>query len=1204
MNKAAIKNFAIEARKKLIASVKDKAGRIGITKDSITEPISRGEGYAIFPTHIGIEAKLTRKEVKQRENLVNRIKSKENGYELVMEEVAYTWFNRLIAIRFMEVNDYLPSRVRVLSSETAGKFEPDIVTQAPEVELEFTQAEIEEILTLKEKNALDQLFRMLFIKQCNELGKILPELFENTSKENNDYTEILLDISYTNEDGVLRDLLKIDEADFLEAVEIIGWMYQYYNTEPKDETFALLKTNVKITKERIPAATQLFTPDWIVRYMVENSLGRLWLEGHSDCDSKDNWKYYLDEAEQEEDVKAELVKLREERKNLHPEDIKVIDPCMGSGHILVYTFGVLMDIYKSCGYTERDAAKLILQHNLYGLDIDDRAYQLAYFAVMMKARAYSRRILNEGIRPHLCPIQESNGIPKQEVMDIFARLAEGPLWSDKLRDDVEYLIDVFRDAKEYGSILEIKSVDFEAIEEAIEATRENKTILNVFEAPYKDMILQRLPVLVEQGKLLNQKYDVVVTNPPYMGAGGMGSKLSEYVKKYFANSKSDLFAVFIEKGLDMTNNLGYNCMVTMQTWMFLSSFEKMREKLLKTKTIYNLMHMDNMVMGIAFGTAVTVFQNRITEGYKGTYNYIKLSDIGDENKPREFPVKQNRFAQISTENFKKIPGMPIAYWISKTVHDTFKEKRVGDYLTTREGMATADNNRFLRLWREVGFQTIGFNISNTQESITSGAKWFPYNKGGEFRRWYGNNDYIVNWYNDGYEVRNNIDPSSGRIRSHNYNGEFAFKSGITWTSLSISSISLRFSPEGFLFDSKGAMGFCDDSKMLYYILALLNSCVGSLYLKIFSPTVDFKVGDLIQVPLITDKLEKIKDIVNHNILISKSDWDKYETSWHFKRHPFLKYSSSESPSIRLADVFSIWEKETHEAFTQLKFNEEELNKDFIEIYGFQDELTPEVSEKEVSISKADLQRDIRSFISYAVGCIFGRYSLEVEGLAYAGGAWDETKYTSFIPDTDNVLPITDDEYFTDDIVSRFVEFVKVVYGQETLEENLDFIAEALGNKGNTSREVIRNYFIKDFYADHVRVYQKRPIYWLFDSGKENGFKALIYMHRYDQDTVGRVRADYLHKAQAYIENAISHCDVVMESNAPSSEKAKAVKQKEKLVKQLAETRLYDQAIAHIAHQRIAIDLDDGVVVNYAKFQGIEVANEGKKAVKIDLLAKI
>ncbi|MEL7632901.1 BREX-1 system adenine-specific DNA-methyltransferase PglX [Sporomusa sphaeroides] len=1190
MNKAAIKNFAIEARKKLIASVKDKAGRIGITKNSITDPISKGEGYAIFPTHIGIETKLMGKEVKQRENLVNRVKSKENGYDLVMEEVAYTWFNRLIAIRFMEVNDYLPARVRVLSSETAGKFEPDIVTQAPDIDLELSQAEIEEVLTLKEKNAMDELFRRLFIKQCNELGKILPELFENTSKENSDYTEILLDISYTNEDGVFRDLLKIDEADFLEAVEIIGWLYQYYNTEPKDETFALLKKNVKITKERIPAATQLFTPDWIVRYMVENSLGRLWLEGHPDSNIKDNWKYYLDEAEQEADVKAELDKFREERKNLRPEDIRVIDPCMGSGHILVYAFDVLMDIYKACGYTEQDAAKLILQYNLYGLDIDDRAYQLAYFAVMMKARAYSRRILNEGICPHIGAIQESNGIPKQEVMDIFARLVEGPLWSDKLRDDVEYLIDVFRDAKEYGSILEIKPIDFAAIEEAVEAVRENKAVLNIFEAPYKEIILHRMPMLVEQSKILVQKYDVIITNPPYMGSGGMGPLLSEYVRKKYPDTKSDISTVFMEKTLDMCKHSGSVSMINIPVWMFIGSYEKLRKNIICSRLLINMLHFGRGVFGADFGTTAFVISRYYIKNYQATYRklYTRQGSVDSiENKEKYFFEGVGRFL-AKQKDFSKIPGMPISYWVSDKVLGLFKYPLIRTRFSAKEGVGTRNDEAFLRLFWEVEIQ-----------KISKESRWVLTDKAGMYRKWYLGPSFVMDWENDGQRIKNYRNPD-GTLRSRPQNLQYLFRKGISWGKVGSGITSFRFRSEGYAFNDAAPTLFGDDEMPL---LAALNSKLFSRLLNIRGETINVTCGVIEELPLLGYDLcrELIIGSVSECIKISKNDWDNYETSYEFKRHPLMIYGND---TKSIANAFDAWSIFNNCQFAQMKSNEEEINRVFINEYGFKDELKPDVDDREVSLQRAEKARDIKSFISYAVGCIFGRYNLDIEGLAYAGGEWDDSKYITFLPDTDNILPITDEEYFTDDIVIRFAEFVKVVYGQENLEENLDCIAQALGNKGTTSREIIRNYFLKDFYADHVKVYQKRPIYWLFDSGKENGFKALIYMHRYNQDTVGRVRADYLHKAQAFIENAIANSEVVMESNAPAGEKAKAVKQKEKLVKQLAETRLYDQAIAHIAHQRITIDLDDGVVVNYAKFQGVEVANEGKKAVKIDLLAKI
>lgn len=1238
MNKAAIKNFAVEARKKLIASVKDKAGRIGITNENITEAISKGEGYAVFPTHIGSETTLVGKELKQRENLVNRIKEK--GYESVMEEVAYTWFNRIIAVRFMEINDYLPSRIRVLSSETKGKFEPDIVTQAPKIDLELTQQEIEEIISLKEKNEMDKLFRMLFIKQCNELGEILPELFENTSKYNKDYTEILLDISYTNEDGVIRDLLKIDEADFLDAVEIIGWMYQYYNTEPKDETFALLKKNIKITKERIPAATQLFTPDWIVRYMVENSLGRLWLEGHTNDTLKTNWKYYLEEAEQEPNVVEQLVKIRAEYKNINPEDIKVIDPCMGSGHILVYAFEVLMQIYESCGYTQRDAASLIIEKNLYGLDIDDRAYQLAYFAVMMKGRKYDRRFLTKGITPNLCPIEESNSL-------ISFEQDAGQLKIDDLhKETANYLVTTFRDAKEYGSILNIEQRDYDGLLKYIEELLQNG-VEDLFMSQWLNSIATVMPALIKQAKIIAQKYDVVVTNPPYMGNRGMSNKLSDYVRKEYPESKSDLFSVFTVKSRLMSKKNGYYALITQPSLLFLSSFELLRNSIAKEQAIVTVLHMGRGIFGIDFGSASFVIQNTVVSSYRGqyfrlherTFQYIDAEDIKNlylnaknnheykfnfstyvANEDSSFiqeedeEVSSNKELQLyfvaNQLDFSKIPGCPFAYWASSKIIDTFNEKKLSDVANPRQGMATGENNRFLRFWYEVEYIKCGFGFASRDEARESNLKWFPYNKGGDFRKWYGNNEYLVNWEYDGMEICNFKD-SNGKLRSRPQNTQFYFKPSLTWSFVSSTSFGVRFSPQGALFDIGGSSVFPKEQE-LTYILGFLGSKLSFEYMKIQNPTMNFQVGNVANLPIIFNNSykNKIDNLVSNNILISKTDWDSFETSWDFKTHPLVSHrffdinTNGPSKMAGIKYAYKNWEIQARHRFEQLKAKEEELNRIFIEIYGLQDELTPEVEDKDITIRKADLQRDIRSFISYAVGCMFGRYSLDVEGLAYAGGEWDDSKYKTFIPDKDNVIPITDEEYFDDDIVARFVKFVKVVYGEDTLEENLDFIANALGNKGSTSREVIRNYFLKDFYKDHVKTYQKRPIYWLFDSGKENGFKALIYLHRYNEDTVGRVRADYLHKTQAAIENAIAHCDVVLESNASASDKAKAVKQKEKLVKQLAETRIYDQAIAHIAHQRISLDLDDGVVANYAKFQGVVVSSEGKKSVKVDLLGKI
>lgn len=758
MNKNAIKKFAIEARKKLIDSVTDKAGMLGITEKSCSEPITKGPDFEVYQTIAGTEVTLNKRQCEQRRRLVSQIESR--GFEAVVEEVAYTWFNRICAIRFMEVNDYLPNRVRVLSSEKEGKMEPDLVTQAPDVDLDLTAQEKEEIINWKMSGTsedTDKMFGKLFLKQCHQLHDVLPGLFEADS----DYMELLFGISYTNKDDVIYMLVNpetgIPEADFNVStlddegnptgqVEIIGWLYQYYNTELKDDTFAKLKKNVKITKERIPAATQLFTPDWIVRYMVENSVGRIWIEHLRAVDPSTDekataerfgWKYYLPEADQEEAVNVKLAEIRSTYKDLKPTDITCIDPCMGSGHILIAMFDVLMDIYESAGYDKREAAFEIVEHNIHGLDIDQRAYQLAYFAVMMKGRGYNRRFLRgrDGKpEPKVYAIVESNEINRNHLQFFGAHLSE--MERNLAVTQIEGLLDTFIDAREYGSILNVDVCDWDVLERFVE---DLGTVGQIsFESVGSEETQESLRKLVRVAKNLGQKYDAVVTNPPYMGASGMGAELSKYVKGNYPNSKSDLFSVFIEKWNTMVNKNGFNCMVTMQSWMFLSSFEKMRVNILNTRNITNLLHMENMVMGIAFGTAVTVFRNGHVQGYKGTYNQIKLCDIVN-NKPKYFPVLDNRFSQVATDNFSKIPGSPVAYWVSEEIIKDFEAgERLGNISKPRQGMATTNNNRFLRLWYEVRINNIGFNLTSIEDTVRD-EKWYPYNKGGEFRKWYGNN---------------------------------------------------------------------------------------------------------------------------------------------------------------------------------------------------------------------------------------------------------------------------------------------------------------------------------------------------------------------------------------------------------------------------------------------------------------------------------
>ncbi len=1122
------------------------------------------------------------------------------------------------------MNDYLPNRVRVLSSEKEGKMEPDLVTQAPDVDLDLTAQEKEEIINWKLSGTsedTDKMFGKLFLKQCHQLHDILPGLFEADS----DYMELLFGISYTNKDDVIYMLVNpetgIPEADFNVSimdekgnptgqVEIIGWLYQYYNTELNNQVYDGNMSKIRITKELLPAATTIYTPDWAIRYMVENSVGRIWIEHLRAVDpgtdekataERFGWKYYLPEVEQEESGNVKLAEIRTTYKELKPTDITCIDPCMGSGHILIAMFDVLMDIYESAGYDKREAAFEILEHNIHGLDIDQRAYQLAYFAVMMKGRGYNRRFLRgrDGKpEPKVYAIVESNEINRKHLQFFGTHLSV--MERNLAVMQIEGLLDTFKDAREYGSILNVDACDWELQERFVEDLGTAGQIS--FESVGSEETQERLRKLVRVAKNLGQKYNAIVTNPPYLGNSRFSPILDKYVKDNYSDVKTDLSMVMFKHALkDLCNTYGYVSFITTTSWMFLSSFEKLRSYVLNEYDFISL---------VDFGTEL--FEGKV--GHNPIVAWVnRKSNIGHamtgvrlveycysrrDEKEKEYFNKKN-YHYPKQIYFSKIPGSPVAYWVSQHAFDVCNDAPdFESFATTRAGMITGNNNIFIRLWYEVDFKKMGIRLSSRDDAIKSQKKWFPYNKGGDYRKWYGNNDYVVNWENDGVFMRNYKD-SSGKIPAHAFNLEYIFKENVTWSSLSSYKFAARYTDFGFLYDASGSFADVKNERILY-TLAFLCSEVTQYFLKIMNPTLNFQKGNVSALPFILDAkyMERINDYTEENISISRRDWDSYETSWDFKCHPLYRKVST------ISEAFEQWQNGSNDCFNQLKSNEEELNCIFIDIYGLQDELIPEVEDKDVTVRKADLARDIRSFISYAVGCMFGRYSLDEDGLIYAGGEWNINRYTTFIPDEDNCIPITDEEYFFDDIVSRFVEFVKTVYGTDTLEENLDFIANALGNKGDTSREVIRNYFLKDFYADHLKIYQKRPIYWLFDSGKQNGFKALIYMHRYDADTVGRVRTDYLHRAQKYVETAMQSAQYTIDNASSASEKSKATKAVTKYTKQLAEMKIYDEAIAHIANKRIEIDLDDGVKVNYAKFQGVEIAQEGKKALKVDLLAKL
>ena len=1220
MNKTAIKNFAIWARNKLIADVSYDARLIGITEDGIAKPLPQSFGGTQFfdigtaePYSISGEA------VRQRDKLIEVIQQKEKdtdyktAYQYVIEEVAYTWFNRLIAIRFMEVNDYLPSHIRVLSSES-GKLEPDLVTTPFDAELPFTAEEETQIFQLKQDNKLDEVFRILFLKQCNALNEILPALFEKTKN----YTELLLSLSVIDQDGVVYHLIHdIPEDDFnVERggqVEIIGWLYQYYNTEPKAAAFA---KNGKITKEEIPAVTQLFTPDWIVRYMVENSLGRLWVEGHPECGLKENWKYYLEEAQQESEVQVKLSEIRKEYAALNPEDIKLIDPCMGSGHILVYAFDVLMQIYESAGYSQRDAAKSILEHNIYGLDIDDRAYQLAYFAVMMKARQYNRRILNGENSCHAYAIQESNSINRAHLKYFGAGMDD--IEKNAAKMQLEGLLDTLTDAKEYGSILNVESYNWDLLRRFV-AAEDTDGQISMDSVGVEDTA-EQLNRLIDIGETMARKYWVTVTNPPYANTGSLGAKVNSFVKKNYQDSKADLYSVFIERCAQMIVHGGYQAMITQHSWMFLTSFQKLREKMMHTDTI-SMAHLGarafEEIGGEVVQTTAFVRRNSSISDYYGTY--CRLVEPSTQQGKADLYLSRTKCYVARQADFVKIPGMPVAYWLSNIYFELFsKLPTLSNSVDFCKGLATMDNERFLRLWEEVSWKNACVTAIDAAEGKESKKRWFAYNKGGTFRRWYGNRDYVINWFDDGKELKDNVVKcyGGGSYTKEVRNEEKYFCEGITWSTLASGLISIRYSPKGCIFDSKGSMGFAKSGQNIYALTAFLNSCVAQKFLEVLSPTLDYNIGGLNNLPFVNvpdNAIETCKECIRDSVY----DWDSFETSWDFKKHPLLRNVST------ISEAFAQWQAECDDRFNQLKANEEELNRIFIDIYGLQDELFPEVEDKDVTVRKADLQRDIKSLLSYAVGCMFGRYSTYKDGLLFAGEPYSlqafvdkmndrpgtisaeelERTYRNegivvdemFFPDEDNVIPITDEEYLDDDIVSCLCAWLKAVYGADTLEANLDYIAKALGNKGGTSREIIRNYFLNDFFKDHCQTYSvtgsgKRPIYWLFDSGKQNGFKALVYLHRYTPDTIGNLRIDYLHKMQRVYESEINRMQDMMDHSNNAREVAAASKRKDKLAKQLKECREYDEKISHLALSRIELDLDDGVKVNYRKLQ---TAQDGK-----------
>lgn len=1192
MDKNVLKKFAIESRQDLMQRMENKIKTFYIDEEFSKQ--QSGDVYILANSKHSLN--LSKEEYTKRELLIKRIN--ELGLEQVIEEAAYTWFNRIVAIRYMEIHDYLPLTrdnqslgIRVLSSKDNTP-DPEIMKFTnlvnPELNIDFRK---EKYVELKDNN---EKFKYILLLVCRKLGRVIPQVFDGVT----DYIDILVPDNLLNESGFVNKIVTEVPVENYEQVEIIGWLYQYYNQTEKDRVISSKKA---YKKNEIPYATQLFTPDWIVKYMVENSLGRYWIEHGGNMDLVKNWKYFINENlnfEEKPLTVAEVNKMTVKNFNavlvkklakLDPKNIKCIDPCCGSGHILVYMFEVLFQIYESYGYSKKDIAKLILENNLYGLDIDDRAGQLSVLSVLLKAREYDKYIFGKEIikKLNVMSIQESNNIIENSIYSLL---------NEENKETTKYLLDNFKNAKEIGSLLILEIKDYTNLIKYIECD----------ETLFGKELKESLNPLIRNAQILTEKFDIVITNPPYLNNSVMSSNLKKYLEKYYKDSKSDLCTAFME--YNGIKNTGYQAMINQHSWMFLSSFEKLRKKIISKYYISSMIHLGTRAFEEIGGEVVqtTTFtikkcklnQNSLffklvdfEDAKEKESKYLNILNTKDKNKCNIF-FKNNK-------DFEKIPGYPIAYWANNITIESFKNETFENFVETKVGLSTGNNKLFLRYWHEVNFNDFCF------EGYNKTFKWYPLIKGGDYKKWYGNRTEVVLWENDGNKIKKY---SGSTIRNESY----YFKETIACSAITSNTNTFRYYPAGGIIDVNFRAIYPKKTNvnMLYY-LGLLNSKIVSYYCKLLSPTMALNIYDINRIPVLVNKEveNKVVELVKECINLCKENWDNYETSWNFNKNSLVTNEKSIQKALEL-----LIEK-NKKKMQKLLDNEEQLNAIFIAEYNLNKELNPKISKEDLTIKPIDSVKEVKYLISYFIGCMFGRYSLDKDGLIYAGGDFNNVyqkykkadggwansclsnyKYLndngseielSFEVDNDNIIPITDEAYFDDDIVQRFQQFIEVSFGKEKLNENLDFIAETLGKKGTeTSEETIRRYFVNDFFNDHCKIYQKRPIYWLLDSGKKNGFKALIYMHRYNENLIPKARLDYLHRVQTTYEKLLSDVNYKLTTDLSMVDKKDAQKRQADLNAKLQEIKEYDEKIAHIANQRISIDLDNGVKVNYEKFKDI------------------
>ena len=1158
MNLNNLEAYAQKARRDFIAAVTDRAAFYGLTAKSIEPVVEKGDVTLIearaFPRNVAEPRKRLEKQIRR------------NDFEQVMEAMAYTWFNRFAAIRYMELHGYLEHGYRVLS-HPEGRDQPEILEHAVDVDLPGLDRE--KAVKLKLDGAQDEeLYRLLLKSQCNALHQAMPFLFERIGDE----TELLLPTNLLHTDSLIRQMVAGIEESAWGQIEIIGWLYQFYISEKKGKVIGKVVASVDI-----PAATQLFTPNWIVKYLVQNSLGAQWIRTYPSSQLKGQMEYYIEPAEQTDEVTARLAAITP--GTLNPEAVTLIDPASGSGHILVEAYDLFKAIYLERGYQKRGVAQLILEKNLFGLDIDRRAAQLTGFALMMKGRADDRKLFERRVKLNVMALADSTGFDVE-------RLAQGVKLSDYglQLGDLKELKRLFEHATTFGSLIQMPEglvAKLPTLKRLSETTSQDLFVVDE---------LKILAQLVQQAELLAAQYDVVVANPPYMGSRGMNALVKKFAKDHFPDAKSDLFACFIERGYTLAKDASHNAMVTMQSWMFLSSFQKMRERMLRDKTIATMAHLGarafESISGEVVQTTACVLQNRSPQGYKPVF--FRLLDGGDESKRTALAHGENRFDNVAQDEFKKLPGSPVAYWVSEAQVDAFAQgTQLSRVAQPRSGMSTGNAADFIFYWWEPNVDHIGFN----QCERTPCKRFYPHNKGGGGRRWFGYTHYLLKYGDD--DLRSMVKSEGFR---HD-NKDFYFRSSISWGKITSSLFSARAYPVGFVFDNAAVSLFSERDQML---LGLLNSAAFRQLVGLLSPTLNFSVGDISRVPV--PKEEPITQVVEELLSVHADDWNAYERSWDFEAISILKTSSELPPTLEAS--YTAWMAQDRETIAEMRRLEEENNRLFIDAYGLADELTPDVPIEQITLTVnpayryrgklpeeeqwARFRQDtMAELISYAIGCMMGRYSLDAPGLIYARSGnvgFDASRYTTFPADSDGIVPLTDTEWFDDDAAHRLIEFISVAWDKAHLEDNLAFLADNFSPKKNeSSRETLRRYLCDSFFKDHLQTYRKRPIYWLFSSGKQKAFQCLVYLHRYNEGTLARMRTEYVIPLQGMLASRVRRLEGDIAAAASTAHRKRLEKEQATLVKQQPELREFDEKLRHYADQRISLDLDDGVKVNYGRF---------------------